>query len=367
MAGRKPSWTDSAKSHIIVFNVGRGLSVFIRTPLNQGIVYDFGSSEDFAPSEFMKVRLLPFLDGYKDKPVAQRFVSHPHADHLTDIGCVKDPDEERSPFNAALHTCPHDKSGAAQPEALDWDRIKNPGGSEDNVEIYKSLYARRALPLQTIQYDSTRSAMNVEYGLYYVRPPVVAGLFPTDDQEYGNGTSLVVYYRHSIHSILLTGDINPDTLKRILEERTGLEKRYTVFERSWAATYPHWHDVTGNQPALKRLLGDNGLSILLAPHHGLESGFSEDLYKAIKGGKPGLVAISEKRHKKDTDGTVHPKYRTSDGAVGQYVSIEGKVEKRYSVSTQSGHHMLFQFQRASGQPPEVYLEKDPERLVARMS
>lgn len=367
MAGSKPPWTSSAKSHIIIFNVGRGLSVFIRTPLNQGIIYDFGSSEDFTPSDFMEENLLPHLDKYKDKPVAQRFISHPHADHITDVGCLTDPSEERSAFNAGLHTCPHDKAGSAQPEALDWSRIKNPEGSEDNVTTYKSLYAKRTLPLQTIQYDSSRTAMNVEYGLYYVRPPVVAGIFPKDDQEYGNGTSLVVYYRHSIHNILLTGDINPDTLKRILDEGTGLEKRYTKFESSWATAYPHWHDVTSNQPALKTLLGDNGLSALLAPHHGLESSFSEDLYKAIKGGKPGLVAISEKRHKKDTDGKVHPKYQSTDGAVGQNVSIEGKIEKRYSVSTQNGHHMLFQFQRVSGQPPEVYLEKDPEVLISRMN
>ena len=132
--GRRPSWADSAKSHVIVFNVSRGLSVVIRTPLNQGPIYDFGSAEDFAPSDFMRKSLLPFLVCYKDKSVTQRFISYPHADHISEIGCLKDTDEERSPSNAALHTCPHDKSGAAQPEALDWCRIRNPEGSEDNVE-----------------------------------------------------------------------------------------------------------------------------------------------------------------------------------------------------------------------------------------
>ncbi len=67
--GRRSSWADSAKSHVIVFNVSRGLSVVIRTPLNQGPIYDFGSAEEFAPSDFMKKSLLPVLDCYKDKSV----------------------------------------------------------------------------------------------------------------------------------------------------------------------------------------------------------------------------------------------------------------------------------------------------------
>jgi len=260
----------------------------------------------------------------------------------------------------------HDKTdGSAKPEAVDWSRIKNPKGSDDNIRIYKSLYEARSLPLQTICYDSRRSVPNLEYGLYYVRPPVVGKIYPDNDQEYVNGTSMIVFYRHGYHTLLLPGDITPDAFKHILDEGDGLEKRYTIFDRRQSSAHPRWHDTTCDQPSLKSLLSTYGLSILVAPHHGLKSGYSEDLYQAIKDGKPGLVVISEKRHLSKSDGEVEPLYQSPDGSKGQKVDIEGKEEFRNSVSTRDGHHMLILFQGTGGQP-QVYLEKDPETLLKKL-
>jgi len=363
----KPPWVKSFKSHIWVFNVGRGLCIFIRTALNQGIIYDFGSSDDFKPTDFLKDHIIPYLDKYKKCKIAQTIISHPHADHISNINCLAEPDINKSPFYSSLHTCPHDKTdGAVKPEAVDWSRIKNPKESDDNIRIYKSLYEKRSLPLQTICYDSTRSIPNLEYGLYYVRPPVVGEIFPDNDQEYGNGLSMVIFYRHGYHTLLVPSDINPDTFKHLLDEGEGLEKRYTIFDRKQISSHPTWHDTTGDQPSLKSLLGAHGLSILLAPHHGLKSGYSEDLYKAIKDEKPGLVVISEKRHLSKSDGEVKPFYQSSDGAKGQKVYIEGKEETRNSVSTRDGHHILILFQGTGGQP-QVYLEKEPETLLEKLT
>lgn len=360
-----PAWVSSQRSHIWMFNVERGLCIFIRTALNQGIMYDFGSSEDFKPSDFLQEHIIPHLDKYKNCKVAQTIISHPHADHITNISCLS-PDMDKSPFYSTLHTCPHGKTdGAAKPEAIDWNRIKNPKGSESNIEIYKSLYAKRSLPLQTICYVSQRSIPNLEYGLYYVRPPVVSEIFPNNDQEYGNGVSVVVFYKHGYHTVLVPGDINPDTFKHLLDEGNGSEKRYTIFDRRQSASHPTWHEASGDQPSLKSLLEAHGLSILVAPHHGLKSGYSEDLYRAIKDGKPGLVVISEKRHLSKSDGKVGPFYQSPDGAKGQKVSIEGKEETRNSVSTRDGHHVLILFQGTGGQP-DVYLEKDPEVLLKKL-
>ena len=64
--------------------------------------------------------------------------------------------------------------GFCQQEGDTW----NPKGSENNIEIYKSLYEGRELPLQTICYKSQKSISNLEYGLYYVRPPVVEEIYP---------------------------------------------------------------------------------------------------------------------------------------------------------------------------------------------
>lgn len=365
----KPSWISSQKSHIWIFNIGRGLCIFIRTALNQGILYDFGSSDDFKPTDFLEKHIIPHLDKYKELPIAQRIISHPHADHISNINCLIDEDgNEKDMFKAVLHTCPHHKiNGSAKPEAIDWNRIKNPEGSEDNIEIYKSLYGngKRSLPLQTICYDSLISIPNLEYGLYYIRPPVVDKIYPNNDQEYGNGISFVVFYRHGHHTILIPGDINPDALKHTLDEGKGLEKRYTIFDMTQSRLHPQWHVSSNDQPSLKSLLSSHGLSILIAPHHGLESGFSKDLYNSIKDKKPGLVVISEKRHLSDTDGKVYSFYQSSDGAKGQKVYIEGKEEKRFSVSTRDDHHILILFQGTGGLPL-VFLEKEPEKLLNRL-
>lgn len=360
-----PQWVSSQKSQVWVFNVGRGLCIFIRTALNQGILYDISNSDDFTPSAFLKENVLPHLSAYKECKVAQCVLSHPHSDHIADIDALCDPSIEKSALRASLHTCPHDKSeGPAKPEAVDFSRIRNREGEEPLVEKYRAMYAKRSPPLQTIQYESDRTVPNLEYGLFYVRPPVVAELFPTDDQEYGNGLSHVVYYKHGFHTVLLTGDINPDTMKHLLDEGKGLEKRYTYFDRQKMAQHPSWHEKTDGQPSLKSLLGNGGLSLLLAPHHGLESGYSEDLYRAMRGGKPGLVVISEKRHLAENDGSVDARYQSASGAAGQSVTIEGRAESRYSVSTRDGHHILILLQGTGGKP-EVFLERDPMKLLDR--
>lgn len=367
MARKSPSWVRSQKTHFLIFNVGRGLCIFIRTALNQGIMYDFASSEDFKPSEFLKTHIVPYLKKYKGCNLAQTIISHPHTDHMTDIGCLLDEGKEKSVFYSKLHSCPHDKiEGSAEPEAIEWNRIKNPKGSEKLVETYKTLYEGRNLPLQTISYDSSISIPNLEYGLYYVRSPVVADIYSDNDQEYANGISLVIFYRHGFHSILIPGDINPNALKHLLDENEGAEKRYTRFDRRQTTLHPDWHVLSGNQPSLKSLLSSRGLSVLIAPHHGLESGFSEDLYRAIKDEKPGLVVISEKRHLSEHDGKVDAFYQTKDGAKGQKVYVEGKEEERYSVSTRGGHHILVSFQGTGGLPG-VFLEKEPENLLEKMT
>lgn len=361
-----PRWAQTLQSHIWIFNVGRGLSIFIRTALNQGIMYDFGCSQDFSPTKFLAKNILPYLHEYKKCKIAQTIISHPHADHISEINCLAAKDGKNSQFYSSLHTCPHDKiEGSAKPEAIDWKRIKNPEGSEGNIKLYKELYASRTLPLQTICYESSRSVPNLEYGLFYARPPVVNEIHGSNDQDYGNGLSLLLFYRHGIHTILIPGDITPDSLKHILDGGKGIEKRYTIFDRQKSSEHPHWHNQSNDQPSLRSLLKNQGLSILVAPHHGLESGFSEDLYTAMKNNKPGLVVISDKRRLSDTDGKIDERYQSKEGASSLDVLVEGNKKNQFSVSTRNGHHILLVFQGTGG-APSVFLEKDPEKLLKKI-
>jgi len=374
---KKPKWAASLQTLVWAFNVERGLAVFIRTPLNQGIRFDYGKSQEFDPSEFIQEALLPHLSHYKGdenrsevNKIAQTILSHPHADHIAGIGRIPVGTDDEQALRSALHTCPHDKNPEPNlpDERLDWQRVGGAGSDDELLDRYKALYKNRNLPLQTIKYEpppGLATVPNLEYAIYYFRPPKVAVEYPNDDQEYINGCSIVLYYRHGSHTLLIPADINPSILKYILNDDAGTEKRCTRFDRKFAAAHPTWHERTDSQPSLSKLLGDCDLSILFAPHHGLESGFSKDLYDAMHGGKPGLVVISDKR-KTSNSGNVDARYASQNGSRGQTVLVDGKKEHRHSISTKNGHHILIAFQGSGGRP-QVWLESDPYQLLKHIS
>lgn len=356
-------WHKSLSTFIWIFPVGRGNAAFLRTGLNQGFILDMAGGEFCDPAGFVKKHFVPKLDRYPEKDghkIAQGLLSHAHSDHIAQCGELESDD-----LYPTLLTCPHDKTVENHPdERLNWKRIVNPGGTERLIDTYKGLYKERQLPLQTIRFDSRRDIPNLEYGLYYVRPPICEKLHESNDNDYGNATSIMLYYRHGNHTVLFPGDMTPEGMRHILTERNGIEKRFTKFNARAAQTYPTWHERTGNQPSLMSLLQQFGLSILVAPHHGLESCYSTDLYAAIKGGKPQLVVVSERRHKKPNDGKVDSRYQSEAGATGFGVEIEGKVEMRRSISTVDGLHILIVF--AGTGTPRVYAHKDPEALLRKL-
>src|SRR5579884_1347334 len=182
------SWEFSLASHIWIFSVGRGNAAFVRTGLNQGFILDMGCGgiQDFDPADFIKRNLALKLDKFQNRYIAQAVLSHPHKDHIAQCG------ELRSGIlEPKLLTCPHDKDSN---EKLNWSRIKNPEGSSDLEATYRSLYSSRQLPLQTIRFDAKKTIPNLEYGIFYLRPPVADKLH-TDDNAYGNACSIVFYFR----------------------------------------------------------------------------------------------------------------------------------------------------------------------------
>lgn len=357
-------WSEPLSSYIWIFNVGRGSCAFIRTPLNQGILIDCGSSEDFLPLKFLKEHITPRLDNYEGYKIAQAIISHPHVDHFTNIFSLFPSGNESKDKNLypALLTCPNDKEEEGGKEALNWDRIENPKSSDELVAKYRESYKDRRLPLQTVLYKSNRNVPNLEYGIFYLRPPVCADLYPGDDLKYANATSIMLFLRYGSHSILFTGDIPPEAMESLLNEEEGSERRYTKFDNPIIQKQKGWHIKTSDgQPTLKQLLKQYGLTVLVAPHHGLESGFSKDLYGTIKDGKPKLVVISEKRHLNPQAGQVCQTYQSEEGASGLKVFIENREEKAYSLTTRNGHHILIIFS-GTGQP-KIYAEKDPLKLL----
>lgn len=356
------AWKYTQSSFIWLFPVGRGNCAFLRTGLNHGVVLDMGSEYEFDISEFIKKWLVPDLSPYPagtGNKIAQAVLSHPHEDHITNCAVLTEPE-----LRPHLITCPNDKT---ERERFNWRRHGNPAGTEGLIETYKSLYAERSPPLQSIRYEGSLSAANMEYGLYYVRPPVCEGLHPADDNKYGNATSIMFYFRHGGHSILFPGDMTPEGMRLILAEGDGAEKRFTRFYNT-SATAPDWHTTTGTQPSLRYMLNTYGLSVLLAPHHGLESCYCQELYDAIHGSlptaphKPKLVVLSERRKRHENDGNTDPRYYGETGGTGLPATVEG--ENRPCVpqlGTKTGLHILILF-HGTGQP-RVVAHTNPHVLL----
>jgi beta-lactamase superfamily II metal-dependent hydrolase len=352
------AWDYSFDTHVWIFSVGRGNAAFIRTGMNHGFILDMNSTE-FDVAKFIKDKFVCKLDSYKDNKIAQAILSHPHGDHIVQCSELK----KGSPLYPTLLTCPHakDSENGSPNEKVNWTRICNRDTDAENVETYKSLYSNRNLPLQTIQYAAGRNIPNLEYGLFYIRPPVCEKLHPNDDNEYGNSTSIMFYLRHGTNSVLFPGDMTPEGMEHILNEREGLEKRYTKFDSKWAANNGTHHAKTDGQPSLRSLL-QQGLTILVAPHHGLESCHSPALFGAIKGGRPKMVVISERRKAHEGDGSTHPNYARDICSSGLRVQIEGREEIKGCLTTKEGHHILAVLENSGG--TKVYTEKDPEKLLA---
>ena len=346
----------SLSTHIFMFAIGRGNAAFIRSGLHQGFILDMGGDGLFDPASFVEKNMLARLDQYKNNKVAQAILSHPHTDHVAQCGRLA-----KGKLYPTLLTCPTDHRDLASHERVDWSRLgQSDPGKEELVRTYKGLYETRKPPIQTIVYDSARTVPNLEYGIYYIDPGVCGTLHQTDDNKYGNALSIVFYFRHGNHTILFPGDMTPEGMARVLAGGKGVQKRFSRFERGFAQSHPGWHEKTTTQPGLKERLG-GGLTVLVAPHHGLESCYSKELFAAIRGGKPGLNLLSERRKAREGDGKTDTRYQSEAGAVGLRVDVDGKSVIRRSVSTKNGHHILITF--AGSGAPRVYLRQNPKDLI----
>jgi glyoxylase-like metal-dependent hydrolase (beta-lactamase superfamily II) len=351
------AWKTPGNSFAWIFPVGRGSCAFLRTRLNHGFILDMAPGyEGFEIGKFILKNFVPDLSTYpatgKDqKKIAQVILSHPHTDHISRCSELKS-----TLLDPHLLTCPNDKVPG---EEIDWKRLGNKPGSESVESEYRSLFAKRTPPLQTIQFQGVASSAGLEYGVYYVSPPVVAKLHPSNDNHYTNSTSLVFWFRNASDTILFPGDIMPEGLEHILKNRPGTQKRFTSFSPRTDAA--NWHSATGTQPTLKQLLNQYGLSVLVAPHHGLESCWSDELYSAIKGGKPREVCISESYKEHKNFGDTDPRYQSERGAELTRMLYDKKWVEKRTMTTKAGHHILIAM--SGDGKPVMYADTDPEYLL----
>lgn len=342
----QPNWTTSRKTIIIVFNVGRGLAVLIRMPNNKCIIYDMGSSEDFSPAEVIKEKI---IDTGLIKGVAQLIVSHPHKDHYQEsekmIGEVI---KEKA---IDLITMPHfedystEDNKGRKDEKLDKEFLSEQM-SEEDIDQYKTIYGNRKPPLSTIytngRYDN-RVNQDIECGLFYMRPPDVKELHGDSVQHYGNGTSLCFYYRHNKHAIWIQGDITPEVMKKMINASSDeIERRFSHLKAANLqennTSYGYDPIRSSDNPYPSSLLSDSNMKLInVAPHHGLQSCYSDDFFAVAK---PIVNIISESS---GNNGTVDTRYSNHDKGVyvksGEDCS-QDSGGKRKSLTTRKDGHIL---------------------------
>ena len=359
-------WSASNHTYIWLFNTGRGLSICIRLPNNIGIIYDLGCGDDFSPLEFITNRILPHLRMYKRIcNLGQLILSHPHQDHIQETEKFVEMRNVNKCY-AGLITLPHDRPIQGQhSEKLDFSRIM----TDDNKEIlinYKRLYTleNREPPLMTLdRQHCPPTDEDIVCGLYYMRPPEVNEIHPIDNHKYVNGVSLCFYLRHNNHSLWICGDITPEVHEKVIEGEKTVERRLTYLGKEPLNVPSDFNQKTSTQPTPKQLFADYGLTLLVTPHHGLESCFCQSLFDTLKDGRTFLNIISEKRHTGKNDGNVDSRYSQEEYAKGLGVNIESENEFRRTVSTRNGHHMLFILGKDLPEP-KVFLRKDPYNLLS---
>ena len=311
---------------MVVFNVGGALCSYLEIG-EKKIVVDLGKSESFNPVLDFLVPLYERRGAAKEDGgkylVDQLIISHPHKDHISAI-CDFD-----NSFLPSLLTCPNDKDGNADGEKLDLTKFDF---DSEEVKCLKVMYRGRQLPLTTTINDT---GVDRQY-LFYLKPGVVEkdADLTTDGECYQNNISLVSLFNINGHRVLLPGDIMKNGMKKLLEDN----------------------------PAIGNELGKHHLCILVAPHHGLRSSFSTELFNTIKDNKTRcLNIVSEKENNPDENRNVDCRYADGEYCMGDndLVSSNGD-SKCYQRKTSQGH-ICVDFN--NGSRPDIKITQDTDEII----
>ena len=282
---------------MIVFNVERGLCVFIRTPNNYGILIDCGSSADFSPIDYIKT--LPACQNWQGCPLALFILTHPHSDHISDIE------------NLHKNFCP---SIIRRQEGLNWEKIRKSNQSNTAFDYYINSVLVPTNPFSppTIVYPYWGDGMQ----LYtYALPPNMAEEISSTDSEYANNSSIITILTYKGYCLAITGDILADGMAAILNHFQELRLNIIEYESD----------------GMKR----GGVDFYICPHHGHKSGFS-DKWFFWAGPTKALNIVSERRkgpNEKPEQTAVYDKYYRDECCLG-------RNDKNIKVlSTKSGHHI----------------------------
>lgn len=246
-----------------IWNVELGLAVHIKAPNGRYIVIDLGSTNNTSP-----------LQSLYRKDVGYMIITHPHLDHFSDIQNI---DYARPQI---LSRC-KDYSRAELLEGVrdcDKDKIIQYCNFEESyngpVPPYMDPTTEAPFDGLTIEVFSTSAC----------------------DKSNKNNFSSIVVLKLGNAKVVVCGDNEKESFE-ILMKRTDFKE---AVKDAW---------------------------VLVAPHHGRESGYYEEFVDLVK---PYITIISDKS---GTDTSASQKYTNKSKGYKVYNKLTGEKEDRYCLTT----------------------------------
>lgn len=239
-------------AELIVFNVNHGQAVGLRLPNDRWCIFDLGNTADFSPIVWMAAQAqpTPFMkallgNSFQPEPfkLFKTTVSHFHGDHMADFPNLLAFSPEY------LRTVDHD--GAYLRDAMS----SNAEQSHRNI-FHFAQYERS---------NYTRTAI-ADYGHVSIKelsiPVAIARKIPGNASSNINNASVISRIDCYGNTILICGDIEKEAIDFALASN--------ILGQLWIPLV-------------------SNVDVLVAPHHGHRSGYSENLMKLAN---PAVVLVS---------------------------------------------------------------------------
>jgi beta-lactamase superfamily II metal-dependent hydrolase len=261
----------------IIFNVGGGLSSYIEID-EKKILVDIGNSSDFSPIDNFLIPLFKkrkeSKNGNEKYLISQLVMSHPHNDHISNI------QEFHKEFYADLITTPNDNDGMPNAEKINWSLVDNPTDKYVKYLRYTVLPGRKP-PLKSFDEDYLK--------IFYLKSLQCEKSPYLEKKNYTNNLSISVFLFINGSRILMPGDLMKDGFTYLIEHNQAFKNEL-----------------------------ESGVDYLIAPHHGLKSSFSTDLFTTMKNSKTKrLNIISEGPSSEDSDREIDSRYSSTDYCEGK--------------------------------------------------
>ncbi len=261
---------------IRIWEVGAGLSVRIRTPSGQNHIIDAGNSDDFSPAEQI------YKHHWREDDILNFLViSHQDADHVRDLENIKNLLGEPKTYLRNKSIPEQEKYGLLQ-------RIYQ--------KILKAFDKKYTVPTP---WETSPKNPEVNGGVR-----IENDCLDWSDAGNINDSSIVIAYEYQNVLVIFPGDIEDGGWQKLISKNPNL---------------------------FGDLLAAANIVILVAPHHGRRSGYSQGMIDYFK---PHLIVISDGYGAGETD----PRFRTCaigleiGGETKKYVTTKTKGRKRISIS-----------------------------------